>query len=491
MTTQGRPTILRRILGGSTNYGLGGLLPQFLNFLLLPVYTRFLTPEDYGLADLVAAAGVVLVIFLRFGLTGAVTRFYFDHKEGEALRRYTSTVTAFLAGWGVAVGVLLSLFGRPLFDLALPGVPFLYVQLGLWTAVLGIFPELQRRLLQAQEHSRSHLVLTLLQFGVGLALTLIFVIPLEMGVLGILLGQFFATAAVFLVAVVYLARRWSFQLQRSMLVDSLKYGLPMLPHHLFTWLMGYVNRLILNGLTTPAAVGIFGIGLRFASPLNLIFSAINAAWMPVYFSHRKDLETGDEGAEKKGEALTSTVTQLFLLMTWATLGAAVLAPEVILLALPEEYHPAAPLAVILALGAFLRGLYFLVVTAIFYAKKTWVVPFATAVGAAINIGGNYWLVPKIGTAGSAWATVATNAVLLGIVALLSHRLYAVRYEWGALLLALVLAVGLFAAAHFAGGFPTLPRLALEGALLAAFPLILTLTGAVDRQQFASLFRRVA
>ena len=466
-------SLLRRTLSGSTNYGLGGLLPQLLNFLLLPLYTRFLTPEDYGIADLVSAAGAVLVIFLRFGVTGAVTRFYFDHKEGEALDRYTSTVTVFLALWGLGVGVALSLFGRPLFTVALPGVPFPYVLLGLWTAVLGIFPELQQRLLQAREHSRTHMFLTLGQFATGLVLTVVFVVALEMGVWGILLAQFLATAGVFVVAVGYLVRFWTLDLSRAMLADSLRYGLPMLPHHLFTWLMSYVNRLILNGLATTAAVGVYGIATRFASPLTLIFSAMNAAWVPVYFSHRKTTE-GSGTAE-----ISRTVTHLFLLMTWATLGVAVLAPDLIVLLIPPEYHGANDIAAVLALGAFLRGLYFLVVSAIFYAKVTWLVPLATAIGAAVNIGGNYLLIPHLGAVGSAWATVATNLVLLAIVAVLSHRLYAVRYEWGVLAGALGLGGGLFVAAEWAWGLETVPRLILHGGLLALFPALFLSRGHVS------------
>jgi O-antigen/teichoic acid export membrane protein len=427
------------------------------------------------------------VIFLRFGLAGAVTRFYFDHREGEALHRYTSTVTAFLALWSCGVGLLLSFFGGPLFAVALPGVPFAFVLLGLWTAVLGIFPELQRRLLQAQEHSRGHLKLTLLQFGVGLGLTLFFVVGREMGVLGILLAQFLATVVVFGVAVVYLARRWSFDFQRGMLADSLRYGLPMLPHHLFTWLMSYVNRLILNSLATTAAVGVYGIALRFSSPLTLAFTALNTAWVPVYYARRQqaaEAEDGeDEDSEEKAAAeISRTVTQLFLLMVWATLGVAVAAPDLIRLLIPAEYREAEGLVVVLALGIFLRGLYFLVVAAIFYAKVTWLVPVATAVGAAVNIAGNYWLIPRMGAMGSAWAMVATNGVLLGIVAVLSHRLYAVRYAWGTFAAALALGGVLYLVADAAWALGTVPRLVAHGGLLLLFPAVFWFARVRDREE---------
>ncbi len=188
-TVKVRSSAFARIVRSSTNYGLGGMLPQVISFLLVPVYTRFLTPADYGVADVVSALGTVLVILFRLGLTGAVIRFFFDHREGEALSRYISTVAWFLVAWTTLAAVLLTLVGPFFFAHVAPGVAFLPLGLlGVWTAALGVLPDLQRRLLQAMERSKDHLWLTLVEFSITVSFTLIFVVGMKLGVLGVLGG---------------------------------------------------------------------------------------------------------------------------------------------------------------------------------------------------------------------------------------------------------------------------------------------------------------
>src|SRR5688572_23916456 len=90
-----RPSLGRRISTATFNYGIGATLPRLMSLLLLPVYTRFLTPHDYGLLDLADALTAVLALAMRFGLPGAVSRFYYDHREGPELASYVSTVARF------------------------------------------------------------------------------------------------------------------------------------------------------------------------------------------------------------------------------------------------------------------------------------------------------------------------------------------------------------------------------------------------------------
>ena len=70
----GLAAFFRRIFSNIANYGIGGLLPQVIGFFLLPVYTRFLTPEDYGIVEVVGSVGALLFVFIRLGMGGAITR---------------------------------------------------------------------------------------------------------------------------------------------------------------------------------------------------------------------------------------------------------------------------------------------------------------------------------------------------------------------------------------------------------------------------------
>jgi len=226
-------SLMRRITSGTFNYGLGSVLPQMIGFFLIPLYTRFLTPEDYGTADVVVATGAVLFVFMRVGVAGALTRFYFERENQEnadQLRSYISTVVIFLTLWSFGLGITLTIFGSPLFALISPGVKFYPLMLmGIWTVVLDVMPDVFRRLCQAREYSRLYSVVTVGKFLISVVLTLALVVGMNLGVLGVLLASLMSSVLFFGVSCYLLLPDLTFDFQWSRLKSSIKYGIPMIP----------------------------------------------------------------------------------------------------------------------------------------------------------------------------------------------------------------------------------------------------------------------
>ena len=104
-------TELRRLGKHSAIYGFGGLVQRILAVLLLPVYTRYLSPSDYGIVETLIALTTVLVITLRLGITNAFFRFYFDRPDPEHRRLVLRTsfwFTMVMATLGLVVGAAFS-----------------------------------------------------------------------------------------------------------------------------------------------------------------------------------------------------------------------------------------------------------------------------------------------------------------------------------------------------------------------------------------------
>ena len=68
-------SILKRLLSGSLNYGFASVSAKVVGFLLIPVYTKYLTPEDYGIVELTSTLSVFLIVLYRMGLPGSISRF--------------------------------------------------------------------------------------------------------------------------------------------------------------------------------------------------------------------------------------------------------------------------------------------------------------------------------------------------------------------------------------------------------------------------------
>ena len=89
---------LKRLGKHSVIYGLGGLVSRILAVLLLPLYTRYLSPSDYGKVETLIALTTVIGIVLRMGISSAFFRFYFDSPEPAARRLVLRTSFWFTMG---------------------------------------------------------------------------------------------------------------------------------------------------------------------------------------------------------------------------------------------------------------------------------------------------------------------------------------------------------------------------------------------------------
>ena len=126
---------LKQLTAGVVIYGAGDAAIQAVNFLLLPLYVRYLTPTDYGALLMLTSVETFLKLMNRWGLDGAFMRYYLDRDEGHARARFTSTIVIFIA---VLDGALLAaaLLGSPWIAGWLFTIGFL--KLSLWKAVLAL-----------------------------------------------------------------------------------------------------------------------------------------------------------------------------------------------------------------------------------------------------------------------------------------------------------------------------------------------------------------
>src|ERR687898_3500426 len=95
---------LKELLRHSAIYGLGSIVARVVAVLLLPLYTRYLSPSDYGLIETLVALSAVLTALVAQAMKSAFFRFYFDSAEDERRRRVT--LTAFWYVMGAATVVL-------------------------------------------------------------------------------------------------------------------------------------------------------------------------------------------------------------------------------------------------------------------------------------------------------------------------------------------------------------------------------------------------
>lgn len=413
MNAQARPG---RVLGAVINYGLGSYVPQLVNFLLVPVYTRYLAPADMGALEIVLSAQALLVLLMRLGLPGALARLHFDQQDpdGEGQRDLMTTVHHTMVVSGLAVsGVWLALGPYAMGVLKFDDVPFHpHMPVAMAGAVLQVAPELQRRLLQVREESALSAKLSAAQGVTTTIFNLLCVIGLGLGALGVLIATTASTGVFWTVAVVRQRRDLTGRFRPELLKRALAYGGPLVPHHVAAWAQQYIGRWVLGGVATAAAVGQISLASRVAAPLAVLIGAFSSAYSPVYFSWRTKLD--DNAALVEARKVATTVVALGGI---AVIGAATIGGWTVRHLMDARYSDAAPLVGVVAFALYLHLLYAVVTVEIFFSKRTKWISWIFLAAASVTTLLAWMMSTPFGAAGAALAQLAGGAVSLGCAAL--------------------------------------------------------------------------
>ena len=466
---------VRRVFGHLAVYGSGEIVLFAVNFLLVPVYTRVLTPEDYGALGLLLLLQVLLRPLTFLGLEDSFLRFHYDCTDEAQQRTLISTTVLFL---GLSNGVLLAalLFGAPAIGFVLPDLTehvdaFRLLALNGFLVSFFCVPYSLLRI----RNQPAQFAKWWIGRALGLiAARLVLVVGMRMGILGIMLADVIVSVVMCLgFARVFgglMAWRFSWPLAR----DMLRFGLPRVPYALLHQITAMSDRYFLSLHVPLRDVGLYQTAAHVASVLKLYPTAFHRAWMPFAF------ETMERADAPRVFARMATVA--FALLVFSTLGLAIFAGPLLRLMTPPTYHGAIWLVAPLALAAGLTAVAVFLTTSLNVVKDTRTLPLTTVVAALVTVGGHITLIPRYGLAGGLVAVIAGQVALTVTTAIVAQRRYAIPYEVSQLLRIAGAGALLYAiAAWWAPSGGLVLELAFYCAVLAAFPAVLLLLGVVDRQ----------
>lgn len=461
---------LKSFVEQSFVYTLGGVLMRGLSFVLLPLYTRVLTPDDYGILGAINPINSILSIFLGLGIQNAVMRFYFDYRDDPAkLRAYLGTVSLFMMGSSLIVASFLTAVGPWLFGLILSQTPFHpYVLLAIWSACIANLQFIPITIFRAQQQPGRFTLFTVGHFLLSTLLTIFFVAVLLQGPKGSLLARVIAGLLMVIPTLWVIVRNSSLQFSWTFIRLSLAFSLPLLPHTLGQWLLNLSDRIILENIVSKSDLGLYTLAYQFGLIINVIALALNNAWVPFFYEHA--------GEHSDANLLPRFITYQILAMTALGLSLVLLSREVIEIMARSVYWDAYRLVPWVVLGYLARFLYLFPVNGIFFSKDTRWVPIATFSAGMLNVVLNLWLVPHYGTTAAAINTSIGFLALFLIVYTIGQRLFPIRYEYGRLARVALPTIGIFAVGWWLAPGGLWLRLIFKVCLLSTFPLLLGLSG---------------
>ena len=422
---------LARLVKTTVIYGLGQVLIRFISLLLLPLFTTYLTPTEYGISAVLGLLAVVLAPIFSIGLGTAIGTVYFHPDDPERRNKTIWTAFAILGLSGLLLGLLGIAFGRGISELALQTPDYQWlVTMSVWCISLATAATPLQLYLQLEERAISYAVITVVVALFSIALSISLVVVLRQGIWGLVEANLVSQALAFVLFLLLAARRLKPRLDLSLGQTLVRTGVPLIPGFAFLFIILQANKYLLQWFDGLDALGVYSIGFNIGMVMNLVVVAFTTAWTPYFlaFSDRQD-----EARRLFGKIFTYYVFAfgaLNLIFYFA-------AKPLVMLMTDPDFHNAFVVVGPSATSQFLLGVFSLLLPAMYFAQE---VPFVTGIQAAATVVAalaNLLLIPPFGIAGAA-AALAIGALAL-VVAQLVWNLkrrrdyFGIAYEWNRVL----------------------------------------------------------
>ena len=468
---------LKRLGRHTAIYGLGGMVSRILAVLLLPLYTHYLPKSAYGKVEIIMAATAVIAILLQLGVASAFFRFYFDAKDDAGRLTVVRTSFWFTMGsatLGLLVGVV---FAAPIARvLGLGSASNLVIAgaVGLWAQTN--YQQLTA-LFRVEERSTAFAIASVANVLITVLLTVLFVAVWRLGAIGLIVGNFLGTLIVYTVLLAYRHQQLGLEFDRRLFRAMQKFGMPLVPSALALWAINFIDREFIVWYKGPAEVGVYSVAIKVASIITFVMVAFRTAWPAFAYSIEDDREAK--------RTYSFVLTYLLSFATWGALALGALAPWWVAFLTNPRFQRAQEAVGLLAFAFAIYAGYTVLAIGSGRARRTqfnWVV---TGIGAAVNVGLNFWLIPKWGMVGAAISTLISYVVLFIGMTMYAQRVYRVPYQWRRVVTAVGVGAALTVAAR-AAHLPFAPSLVI----VMAYPLALAGLGFYLPAERARILRRV-
>jgi O-antigen/teichoic acid export membrane protein len=472
---------IKRLGKHSAIYGVGGLIQRIVAVLLLPLYTRYLSPADYGAIEALVALSAIIFALLRAGIQSSFFRFYFRAETDS--ERLTIVRTSFWFTMGAATITLIAgeIFAPQIAQLLYRSHEHVDLVraafVGLWATMN--YDQLTA-LFRVEERSVSYSIASLTNVLVTIGMTVLLVVVLGKGPLGVLVGNFSGTLAVYAVLLAYRRTQLGLEFNGQVFRNMIEWGMPLVPSVIALNAIDFADRFLLVRIKGTHELGLYAIGMRISAGLLFVLAAFRTAWPAFAYSIRED----NEARRTYGFVLTYVT----FFSAWAALALGLAAPWLVRLLTTPEFYAGADVVPILSFAFVVFGAYVVVVTSIGRVGRrgsNWII---TGIAAIIGVLLNLALIPPFGMMGAAVSMLLSYFVIFLGMTWKAQRVFHVHYQWRRLGTAAGTAAGLTVVGKLVdGGLP------LAIVLVAAYPIVLRFVGfylPAERARIGAFGRRL-
>lgn len=401
-------------LSESMIYLLSNIMTAGVPFLLLPLLTKYLTPDQYGEVAMFQTMVGFFGAFVGLSCHLFVARKYYDFKsevEKAALNGACFQVVFFTSFTLLIINIVFQDWLSKVF-----GLPASFLFLGVLVCAATAVVQIRLVCWQVRHTPKNYGFTQVGQALLNLSLSIILVVVLLMASNGRILAQSLSVLIIFLISVrlMYADNLVKlFPVAPQYIAEILKFGVPLIPHVLGIFLLVTVDRFVINSELGLGQTGIYMVGVQIAAGLSILFDGLNKAFLPWLYENLK------KESPEVDRFIVRVVYVTFLAALAIGLILFYLLPAIIPYIIDEKYHAVSGFIGWLLIGQVMAGMYLIFANFIFYSKKTgWLSVVSVGCG-VLNVFLLIILLEPLGIKGAAIAffiAMALRALLAWCVA---------------------------------------------------------------------------
>jgi len=418
-------TLLKSFTKDTFVYGLGRSLKKFIGFFLLPFYTRALTPSDYGILETLGTAIVFLTAFLSLGLNQGAGRYFFMAKTSEEKGQILFNLLVFRI-FVIIPSIALIFFSRQI-SVALFGTENYsrVVFLSCLIIPLMVLNADQDNIYRYFREPWKFNAITIIRVLLGISLGISLVIVMRKGVYGAQLASLISSFTIFILSyVLYTKKKFTYRFNWYWAKRMIKYSLPLVWAGIASWIFYSSDRFFILHFKDTTEVGLYSIGNTLSQPLMLLNTAIKMSYGPLILGFYEAEISLDKPKTKTN---MTNIWHLYLLVA-VTIGVflSIFSVDLIRFITTPSYLLGA-LAMPFIIFATIASMSITIVSlGMAFKEKSGYFAVLLSIAAFLNVGLNFYFVPRYGFVGAAITTLISSLVYFLLTYYVSQKLFFVE-----------------------------------------------------------------
>lgn len=437
---------IKKLAGQTAIYGISSILGRLLNYLLVPLHTRAMLPEQYGVVGELYAYIAFLLVILLYGMETAFFRFSESSKNKNQV--YSTTLISVIITSTIFLTLTLLFSGQIANLLEYPNNQeyIIYFVLIVAMDALASIPYAK---LRAENKAFRFALIKLINIFTNIGLNLYFYfdfaswsLKTTMGVEYVFIANLVASSVTLILLspqFFQIKTKFNYPLWRKMLF----YALPLL----FSGLAGIVNEMldrILLKYLLPESIamsqlGIYSACYKVAILMTIFIQAFRYAAEPFFFAQEK---------EKNSKEVYANVMKYFVIVGLYIFLGIMLFIDVVMLFIDKPYREGKDVIPILLSANLFLGIFYNLSVWYKLTNKTKFGAYLALFGAAITMVFNIIWIPVIGYMGSAWATLICYASMTVASYIIGYRFFPIKYDLKRIFTYLFIAFGIYIVNHY-------------------------------------------